>query len=236
MLFEERPFYTQLKVIAAAVVLLHVGGLYALQSGLLRRTVNIHTPVVMLSALIQAPQPVMEPPPVQPKPAPTTPHKAAYKAPTLASVAQPLTTQDTAPSPARPKDITTPAPMATSADAAPSPPASPTSPVAPATAAPGAPASTKVELPNSAADYLNNPPPAYPAVSRRLGEEGKVLVRVLISADGIAQKGEIRGSSGFERLDAAALAAALRWRYMPGKRGGVAEAMWVNVPVAFTLN
>ncbi len=83
---------------------------------------------------------------------------------------------------------------------------------------------------------MNNPPPAYPPVSKRLGETGKVVVRVYISPDGLAQKGEVRTSSGFERLDAAALSAALKWRYVPGKRGGVAEAMWVNVPVTFTLN
>ncbi len=91
-------------------------------------------------------------------------------------------------------------------------------------------------LPSSDADYLNNPPPAYPPVSRRLGETGKVVVRVFIGTDGSAQKGEVRSSSGFERLDAAALAAAVKWRYVPGKRGDVPEAMWVNVPIHFTLN
>lgn len=93
-----------------------------------------------------------------------------------------------------------------------------------------------MDLPRSDADYLNNPAPAYPPVSRRLGEAGNVVVRVFIAADGSAQKGEVRASSGFERLDAAALAAALRWRYVPGKRGGTPEAMWVNVPINFALN
>jgi periplasmic protein TonB len=60
-------------------------------------------------------------------------------------------------------------------------------------------------------------------------------VRVLIGVDGNAQKAEIRQSSGFERLDQAALATVLKWRYVPGKRGGVAEAMWFNVPINFVL-
>ena len=90
-------------------------------------------------------------------------------------------------------------------------------------------------MPSSAAAYLNNPSPEYPRLSRRMGEQGKVVVRVLIGIDGKAQKAEINTSSGFERLDRAALDTVLRWRYVPGKRGGVAEAMWFNVPINFVL-
>jgi protein TonB len=72
-------------------------------------------------------------------------------------------------------------------------------------------------------------------MSRRLGEQGKVVVRVLIGADGVPQTPEIKQSSGFDRLDQAALNTALRWRYVPGKRNGVAEAMWFNVPINFVL-
>jgi protein TonB len=42
-------------------------------------------------------------------------------------------------------------------------------------------------------------------------------------------------SSGFERLDKAGMDAAMRWRYVPGKRGGVAEAMWFLQPITFNL-
>jgi protein TonB len=82
---------------------------------------------------------------------------------------------------------------------------------------------------------LLNPKPAYPLLSKRLGEQGKVVVHVLIGIDGTAQKAEIRQSSGFERLDNAALATAQKWRYVPGKRAGVPEAMWFNVPINFVL-
>jgi protein TonB len=51
----------------------------------------------------------------------------------------------------------------------------------------------------------------------------------------VPQSAELRKSSGFERLDQAALATALKWRYVPGKRGGVPEAMPVNVPINFVL-
>jgi protein TonB len=92
-----------------------------------------------------------------------------------------------------------------------------------------------VELPSSDADYLQNPRPPYPPLSRRLGEQGQVVIRVLIGADGSAQQAEVRRSSGFERLDQAALQTVLKWRYIPGKRGGVPEAMWFNVPLNFVL-
>jgi protein TonB len=90
-----------------------------------------------------------------------------------------------------------------------------------------------VSLPSSDADYKT--PPGLPALGKRLGEQGKVVVRVLIELDGKANKAEIKQSSGFERLDQSALATVLRWRYVPGKRAGVPEAMWFNVPINFVL-
>lgn len=73
-------------------------------------------------------------------------------------------------------------------------------------------------------------------MSRRLGEAGRVVVRVLIGVDGRAQDAHIERPSGFERLDRVALETAReRWRYVPGTRGGVPEAMWFNVPINFVL-
>ena len=93
-----------------------------------------------------------------------------------------------------------------------------------------------IQLPSSNADYLNNPAPVYPALSQRLGEQGKVVIRVLIGKDGTALRGDIHQSSGFERLDQAALRAVMSWRYVPGQRAGMAQDMWFNVPVNFSLN
>ena len=96
--------------------------------------------------------------------------------------------------------------------------------------------SAVVVLPSSDADYLNNPPPIYPRMSRRMGEQGTVLVRVFISTEGRAEKAEIRTSSGYVRLDEAALETVQRWRFVPGKRAGQPEAMWFNVPIRFVLD
>jgi protein TonB len=86
------------------------------------------------------------------------------------------------------------------------------------------------------ADYLDNPKPRYPHASRRLGEEGKVVLRVFVSADGDAKRVEVKHSSGFQRLDQAAEQAVARWRFVPARRGEQAMTAWVVVPIVFSLN
>jgi protein TonB len=90
-------------------------------------------------------------------------------------------------------------------------------------------------LPSSHAPGLNNPQPNYPSLSRRLHEQGLVIIRVWVTPQGQAQRGEISTSSGFDRLDQEALQTVLRWRFTPGKRLGKPDAMWFNVPVHFVL-
>ena len=211
------PRPSRTTVIAMAVVALHVGLIWALQSGLVLRTAELIIPVEVLAQLIEPPAPQPEPapptlpaPPAAPtparplKPAPAVQPKKPAPKPAAPPQARPLAIADPTPSPNAPAGSLTPA---VSADPAPS----------------------------SNADYLQNPKPAYPPLSKRLGEQGKVITRVLIGADGVPQKAEVHQSSGFERLDQAALTTVMKWRYVPGKRGGVAEEMWFNVPINFVL-
>lgn len=101
---------------------------------------------------------------------------------------------------------------------------------APADAAP----ESAIVLSRLDADYLNNPRPAYPTLSRRLGEEGRVMLRVLVRADGTPAEITVYASSGYARLDEAALDAVRRWRFTV-RRGGAAVAAPVLVPISFTL-
>lgn len=105
---------------------------------------------------------------------------------------------------------------------------------APPPPAPAAPAAPTVP-PVFDADYLANPAPAYPALSRRLGEEGQALVRVFVTPEGRAERVELARSSGHERLDRSALEAVARWRFLPARQGTVAVAAHVLVPVNFVL-
>lgn len=217
--------------IVIAVVGFHVLGLWALQAGLLRRAVELVVPVSVLSEVIEAPQPQVTPTPPQPRPQPApapAPKAAPQPQPAAQTAPQPVAVATPTPTPQAPATVTEPQPPAPPETAiANAPPAAPT-PAAP-------PAPPKLELPSSSADYLNNPPPPYPPLSKRLGEQGKVVVRAFIEANGTATKAEIRTSSGYERLDQAALQTVLKWRYVPGKRAGAAEAMWFNVPIHFVL-
>ena len=215
---------------ACSVVLLHLAALWALQSGMLRRAAEVVVPAQVLSEFLSEPQP--QAPPSQPAPALPAQRPARPTQPP----APPTPSHPSPPVMAAPQ-----APAATSTTPAPAPAAVPSAVAAPPASASATPAATpatapaRLELPSSDAAYLNNPKPAYPVMSKRLGEQGKVVVRVLIGADGIPQRAELRTSSGYDRLDQAALATVLKWRSIPGKRGGVAEAMWFNVPINFVL-
>lgn len=102
--------------------------------------------------------------------------------------------------------------------------------------APPKPAAAVVtSAPRLDADYLHNPVPVYPPLSRRLREEGKVLLRVYVGSDGLAQQLEVRESSGFDRLDKAARDVVQRWRFQPARQDGQAVAAWVLVPTSFSL-
>jgi protein TonB len=91
-------------------------------------------------------------------------------------------------------------------------------------------------LPRFDADYLNNPPPVYPRVSRRLREAGIVTLRVFVSPGGAPTIVELEQTSGFARLDESAMEAVRLWKFSPAKSAGMAVGAWVVVPVEFSLN
>jgi protein TonB len=219
------PVLTRNVVIAIFIVLFHVLALWAFQSGLLRRAVAVFVPVEVISEVVEPPRPVVPPPPV-PSPPTVTKQVVKIRAPTPPPAPQLQAVPNPEPTPNAPTAVNTPPaplpPIAAPVTVSEAPVASP-------------PAPSRVELPSRDAEYLQNPKPAYPPMSRRLGEQGTVLIQVLIGTDGNAQKGEIKKSSGFARLDQAALTTVLKWRYVPGKRAGVVEAMWFTVPIAFAL-
>jgi protein TonB len=260
MLRQNLPRYATATV---CVLALHAAGLWVSRNGLLTRQVEIVVPVQLMATLVDAPAPApataeltrpapapASPPPTpanpapktvkpakaepvgkpQPVPAPQTPTAAAQPAPApidpapsaMGSNATPAanTSIDAAPStvPLVATDMATRAAEAAAA-VTPSPARSP----------------TPLELPSSDAQYLKNPKPRYPPISLRSGEQGTVLIEVLVSDTGRAQDVRIKTSSSFFRLDDAALSTLRTWRFVPGKRAGVAQTMWFTVPITFGL-
>ena len=157
-------------LVIGTVLVLHVAALWAMQSGLLRRAVEVVITAEVLSELIDPPRPKVAPPPPQPAKVQATQRKAV----TPPAPPQLMAVKDAESTPNAPTGVTTPQP--------PLPPI--TAPVqvsaAPVAAPAAPPVPPKVELPSSDADYLQNPRPAYPSQSTRLGEQGKVPVRGLI--------------------------------------------------------
>jgi len=216
-----RPPLWRRSVCVLSVLGVHLGGLVLAFGALLRPTLPETLPALTVRVLaatplpprVAAPEPARAEPPRKP-----APPSAAPRLPTPAKKASPVA----APVLAAPATASAPTAFA----------------VAPPAAAPAAVAAPPPALVGARfdADYLHNPKPVYPAASRRLGEEGRVLLRVRVSAQGLPLSVDIRQSSGSPRLDEAARAAVERWRFVPAKQGTEAVESTVVVPLQFTLD
>lgn len=92
-----------------------------------------------------------------------------------------------------------------------------------------------IEPPKFGAAYLHNPAPDYPSGSRRAREQGRVLLKVIVSTKGEAEDVQLEISSGFTRLDDAAIEAVKKWQFIPAKRSNQPIRAGVLVPVKFSL-
>ena len=171
----------------------------------------------------QATAPIPLSPPQAP-PTPTPPRQPVAARPTPAVTPRPVIAMPVESSSAAPT-FSVPAPA--------TPPAA--SPVAtPSNPAPAIPITLSAARFDAA--YLQNPRPSYPPISRRLGEEGKVLLKVRVTVEGMAASVDLEKTSGFERLDDAARQAVARWRFVPAKRGDEPIEASVIVPIVFRLD
>ncbi|HEX4879821.1 MAG TPA: energy transducer TonB [Limnobacter sp.] len=177
-----------------------------------------------VTGVLLAPEPEPAAPPPPPAPPPPAPKPQPKPAPVPKPASKPEPTPMAAPKP-EPAAEASPAPAA---------PPAPVAPVQQARPAPEAPA--PVTPPRTDAAHLNNPAPQYPALSRRLGEQGRVLLDVYILPDGSVGEIKLNKSSGFDRLDNAALQAVKTWKYVPAKRGDKPIPYWYVQPVSFVLN
>lgn len=92
-----------------------------------------------------------------------------------------------------------------------------------------------VTPPTHDAAYLRNPPPRYPIIARRNGEQGTVTLRVLVTREGLPASVSVEKTSGSDHLDSAALETVKTWRFMPARRGDQPVEAWVLVPIVFKL-
>ncbi|MDP1742954.1 energy transducer TonB [Polaromonas sp.] len=217
-----RPHLNRNIVIAVSVLVIHVGVLWVLQTGLLRRTAEMVVPAEILTRVIE-----IEPPKVAPHPRPPPP-KAAPQAAKLPPLPLPVAIRDPLPAPNAPTGVLEPQP--------PAPPI--LAPVAPAPGPPAPPAAARlVEITQGETEYLRPPRVVYPALSKRTGESGVVIIAVYYNAAGFAKRAEVFKSSGFERLDRAAREAVMASQITPFTRAGISEdtQFLLKAPINFVL-
>jgi len=228
------------RALLALVIFFHVGGGWALtQVEPAKLVVGDIAPMeVRMVAAEQAAQP--DPPLDEPPPLPDVPPPP----PELATVVEPPPPD--LPPPVFPVEAPPPLPTPQPEKPKPPPPKPvqkrPPTPQAPVEtqpqqatpAAPAAPAAPKT-VSASQLGYLVPPNPIYPARARRAGEEGNAVVRVLVDVTGRPAQVSLQTSSGHPELDQSALSAVRAAQFRPYAEGGLAQAVWVLVPINFVL-
>ena len=259
-----RQWTTWWVVLAVSVHAVVIGGVLYLKPTMFKmdaaRTSDSADKALPVEWIGQAPPIVAVPsPPLQPRVAPQTPPAAA---PTPVPVPVPVSVPAPAPAPAPVISIAPAPPPAAPPESPEMPPATEAErgPLA-ATQAPDSaqvssaspvPDVTPSQAPNQSENEnrvgettaqrvlpqvitARRVAPIYPATSRRRSEEGDVVLDVLVGADGRVTQITVAGSSDFERLDKAAVAAVQQWRFVPGRVAGEPQAMRLRVPIRFQL-
>lgn len=227
----------------AIVAALHVAGLYGVATWTPRSEwLRLWRPIEVKLIQDEAPRPpeitpVEEPPP----PPPPKPQVVTRTSEPPPQTPVPVKVEPAPPPPeAPPLPVMTAAPSAPVAETPaytvqPQPEAPPTPP--PATAVPSVAPSAVPPAPKTVTriEYIRGPAPVYPMMSRRLGEQGKVMIKALVDANGRAVEAVVHQSSGRPRLDDAARKAVVEALFKPYREEGKAEQVYVVVPVIFKL-
>lgn len=204
------------------VAALHLVLFYAIASGMAGRIVDAAVPKAVYVQFVTPSEPAKPVDAPAPKTVQLTPPPLVVPPPVVPVVLQ---------TPA-PDAITLPQPVAAPVEKT----------AAPAVAAVTAPAAAPAAQPagprtlSSGVEYIEAPQPVYPNMSKRLGEQGKVVLRVLVDETGKANQVVVQTSSGFARLDEAGRQAALRAHFKPYIEDGRAVAVYVIVPLNFSLS
>ena len=195
------------------VVIIHVLFVYVLASGLGKKVVEVVMGPVETRLIEELPDEEDEPPP--PPPEMETP--PPYVPPPEISIDIQVDTSNTTAI----SNVTSERPVA--------------APPPPVAAKPVEHPVVKV-APSAKGRGARTPLPEYPPASRRAGEEGTVTLRAFVGTDGRLSQVEVVKSSGFPKLDEAALREVPRtWRFAPGTEDGKPVASWHTFSVVFKL-
>jgi len=200
----------------AAVAVLHAGIVYVLVTGLGQCVIDMVRPPLDARIIVEAKP--LPPPPEPAKPLPkTAPPPKPYVPPPVVRAVTPVPAAITAVTTTRPPEPVT---------------ATGTAPLSPAPAPVAEPVRVAAALDVSGSCR----PPHYPPLSRRNGETGAVVLRFLIDTDGTVLDSKVESSSGFERLDEAALNGLALCHFTPGSVDGRPERSWARMRYIWKLN
>lgn len=203
------------RIVIATLLALHGIAIVGLMNASrLRDAVAEARPIFL--AVVDAPAPMALPKPLPPPPSLRVPAPPPLELPLIA-----------------PEPSPSPSPLVAQV-AAPTPPPAPVAQVV-EVAPVQAPAPASKTIPASAVQYLVPPAPVYSRISARMKESGKALIRVYIDETGMPRNTQLATSTGFTRLDDAALAAVRNCRFKPYLENGVAVAAWAAIPIEFEL-
>lgn len=195
---------------------LGVAGLF-LSSLLTMNAISVHKDKSALKVITLLAQPEPPPPPPPPQRQPEPMEQVEVPTPVVAPpplVIAPRPPVQIVASPTPPRVVSVPGP--------PSP-------------APAAPSPAVESAGDLSSTMISAVPPRYPHESRRRREQGTVVLAVLLGVDGTVADVSVAQSSGFERLDHAALAAVRRWRWSPTLRSGAPVMVRGVVEIPFVL-
>jgi len=197
-----------------AVLLLHAAFIWAFANGLTETPIETASNPVEVRIIAAPEAPRIVPP--APAPRETAPPKPV---PPVAQKPRPVARAPKVEAPRA--TLTTVAPPAKAA----------------ATSAPSASMSVPEITPPQGDAMRPNRRPPYPAMSRRLGEEGTVALLLHVTASGDVDEARIEKSSGYARLDKAAASETMKsWRFTPAMKGGSPIAVWHRYLVTFRLD
>jgi protein TonB len=203
----DTSFFTRRGLVFIAIVLLHFGMFWVLASGMSHRIVEVVLGPIETRLIEEAPK-IDEPPPPPPPRIETPPPFVP------------------------PPDVAIVIP----ADAAPTTAIRQTTTQAPVAQPPPAPVVKVAATPPRSDPRRPLTQPEYPPSSRRAGEAGTVILEVYVNANGRAQEVRVKKSSGFPKLDEAAVREVRRsWRLVPGTEDGKPVPMWGQFAVTFKL-
>lgn len=202
------------RLMVTGIIGLHIVAAWGLmQVREVREAVVSAAPLLFEMIAPEQPKPPVPPPPVpvtQKTPPPPLPVIAASPSPAPAPFV-------VAPPPVEPPP---PAPVQI---APPAPPAPPVAPPPPKTIA------------LSEVQFLKTPVLEYPPAARRARESGRVTLRFFIDEAGLPRQIQVSRSSGFARLDEAAVATMAKAVFKPYAENGQPIGVWAVIPLDFTL-